>query len=248
MLLFSVGSRRKIWQLMAQALANRGLLPVENNLEIRCLSAPTVAQNLALDDLMVQKASEAGRPSLRFWWGGPPAVVLGFSEKSERVVDAEACRNLGVDVLQRSTGGGSVLQTSGVFNYSFSKPLPSILDPKRAFRFGTDLIAAILRSFGLAGEVEGLSDVAVGGRKISGNAQAQRRRVLLVHGTLLVDFDCDLAEKVLRHPIREPEYRQGRSHREFLVSLKDLGISAHDIEQRAIEAAELVYGVNASHG
>jgi lipoate-protein ligase A len=217
---------------------------MKNRIEIIYWSAPTVAQNLEIDDRMMLTASETGRHSIRFWWGGPAAVVLGFGETTEQVVDAEACRNLGVEVLTRSTGGGSVLQTSGVFNYSFIKPLDSILDPKRGFRFGTDLVIAVLQSFGLAGEAEGISDVAVRGRKISGNAQAQRRRALIVHGTLLVDFDCRLAEKVLRHPVREPEYRRGRRHREFLVSLKELGISASDIEQKAIDSAELLYGVN----
>jgi len=210
---------------------------VASNLEIICWSAPSVAQNLALDDAMVQTASKTGRHSLRFWWGGPAAVVAGFSEKIDQVVDAAACRDLGIDVLKRSTGGGSVLQTCGVFNYSLVMPLDRLLAPRRAFRFGTDLIIAILDSLGLAGNAEGISDVAIGGRKISGNAQAQRRKALIVHGTLLVDFDYDLAEKVLTHPMREPEYRQGRRHREFLVCLRELGVDMSGIERKAIETA-----------
>jgi lipoate-protein ligase A len=218
-------------------------IPVSNsNLEIICSSAPTVARNLDLDDAAVRTASETGRHSLRFWWGGPPAVVVGFSEKIDRAVNADACRMLGVDVLRRSTGGGSVLQTAGVFNYSFVRPLDRLLDPRRAFRSGTDLIVAVLNSLGLDGKTEGISDVVVGKRKISGNAQAQRRKALIVHGTLLVDFDYDLAEKVLRYPKREPAYRQGRSHREFLICLRELGIDSHDIEQKAIVAARSVYG------
>jgi hypothetical protein len=39
-----------------------------SNLEIICWSAPSVAQNLALDDALVRTASETGRHSLRFWW------------------------------------------------------------------------------------------------------------------------------------------------------------------------------------
>lgn len=220
-------------------------LPICNSdLELVCRSAPTVAQNLALDETTVRTASETGRHSLRFWWGGPPAVVVGFSEKIDQAVDAAACRTLGVDVLKRSTGGGSVLQNGGVFNYSLVMPLDRMMDPRRAFRFGTDLIIAVLKSFGLAGETEGISDVAVGGRKISGNAQAQRRRALIVHGTLLVDFDYDLAEKVLRYPIREPDYRKRRSHREFLVSLRELGVNPSCIEQKAFEAARSIYGIS----
>jgi lipoate-protein ligase A len=207
-------------------------------------SAPTVAENLALDDAAVRTASERGRPFLRFWWGGPPAVVVGFSEKLDQAVNAEACRMLGVDVIRRSTGGGSVLLSSGVFNYSLVMPMDRLLDPRRAFRLGTDLILAILKSFGLPGRTEGISDVAVGGRKISGNAQAQRRRALIVQGTLLVDFDYDLAEKVLMYPMREPAYRQGRSHREFLICLHELGVDTGTIEQKAIESARSVYGIS----
>ncbi len=215
-----------------------------NGLEITCLSGSTVAENLALDNAAVRTTSETRRPSLRFWWGGPPGVVVGFSEKIENAVNAEACRALGVDVLRRSTGGGSVLQTGGVFNYSFVMPLDRMLDPRRAFRFGTDLIIAVLNSLGLTGNTEGTSDVAVGGRKISGNAQAQRRKALIVHGTLLVDFNYDLAERVLMYPMREPGYRKGRSHREFLVCLRELSVDANGLEQKAIEAARSAYGIS----
>jgi lipoate---protein ligase len=118
------------------------------------------------------------------------------------------------------------------------------LDPRRAFHFGTDLIIAILDSLGLAGNAEGISDVAIGGRKISGNAQAQRRKALIVHGTLLVDFDYDLAEKVLMYPMREPGYRKRRGHREFLVCLRELGVEISGIEKKAVEAARSVYGIS----
>ena len=175
-----------------------------STLEVVCWSAPTVRENLAVDDELARTAWQSGRRVLRFWWGGPPAVVLGSSERPDQVVDEAACARLGVDVLKRSTGGGAVLQTSGVLNYSLVAPAPARLDLKGAFRLGTDLICAILDSFGVIGTPEGTSDVAVDGRKISGNAQAWRWKALLVHGTLLVDFDYGLAETVLSYPPREP--------------------------------------------
>jgi lipoate---protein ligase len=213
------------------------------DLEVLHRSAPTVAQNLMIDDTLSRTVWDTGRRLLRFWWGGPPAVVIGFSEQPDQVVDQSECLRLGVDVLKRATGGGSVLQTCGVFNYSLVIPAPGSIDPINAFRLGTDLIRAILASFGLIGTPEGTSDVAVGGRKISGNAQARRRGAILVHGTLLVDFDFDLAEKVLRHPSREPAYRRSRSHRDFMVTLRELGVSANRnaIEQKAVEAAKTAF-------
>jgi lipoate-protein ligase A len=213
-------------------------------MDVICWTAPTVAENLAFDETLARSAWATDRHLLRFWWGGPPpAVVIGFSEHPERVVDTAACARLGVDVLKRCTGGGTVLQTGGVLNYSLVVPAPDHLNLKAGFRQGADLVCAMLAAFGIAGAPQGTSDVAVGDRKISGNAQARRWKALLVHGTLLVDFDFDLAETVLFYPPREPEYRRGRSHRDFLVTLRELGIQADQsvIKKAAIEAAQQVF-------
>jgi lipoate-protein ligase A len=167
---------------------------------------------------------------------------MGSSERPEQVVDAEVCSRLGVDVLKRSTGGGSVLQTGDVLNYSLVMSAPASLDPKPGFRAGLKLICAILAALGIDGRPEGTSDVAVRDRKISGNAQARRWKALLVHGTLLVDFDYALAAQVLRHPPRQPSYRRGRSHRDFLITLRELGVqgSRSDLETLAIEVSRRV--------
>jgi lipoate-protein ligase A len=207
-------------------------------------TAPTVAENLALDEALARSAWATGRHLLRFWWGGPPAVVMGSNERSEEAVDTGACARLGVNVLKRCTGGSAVLQTGGVLNYSLITPAPEHLNLQAVFRLGTDLICALLAGFGLTGVPCGTSDVAVGTRKISGNAQAWRWKALLLHGTLLVDFDFDLAAKVLHHPLREPEYRHGRSHRDFLITLSGVGVRAdrNTIENAALRAAQEVFG------
>jgi lipoate-protein ligase A len=213
-------------------------------MDVVCWTAPTVAANLALDEALARSARSAGRHLLRFWWGGPPAVVMGANERPAQVADVAACARVGVEVLKRCTGGGTVLQTRGVLNYSLVTPAPERLDLKAGFRAGADVICAILAAFSVTGVPEGTSDVAVEGRKISGNAQARRWKASLVHGTLLVDFDVDLAEQVLRYPAREPAYRRGRGHREFLITLRALGVQADrkTIEQAAIVAAQQVFG------
>ena len=55
--------------------------------------------------------------------------------------------------------------------------------------------------------------------KISGNSQQRKRTHFLHHGTLLCGFDLALIAKYLHSPERQPDYRRGRSHDEFVVSL-----------------------------
>lgn len=200
-----------------------------------------VADNLAIDESLTRAASSDNRWTLRLWWGGSPTVVVGYSEKPEQVADLEACRRLGIEVVKRSTGGGTVLQTPEVLNYSLVGPSPATLDIRAIFRSGAQLLIDTLAELGLRGEPKGISDVAVGERKISGNAMARRWGGLLLHGTLLKDMDCDLLESCLRHPPREPDYRRGRGHREFITTLSDLGVAAsrEDMERAFLRAARI---------
>ncbi len=216
-------------------------------LNVLCWSAPTVRENLEVDESLARTMREHSQRVLRFWWGGPPAVVMGYGERQEQVIDTGACQLLGIEIVRRVTGGGTVLQTSGVLNYSLVMPDPGILDLARGFRYGTDLLVALLQACGIKGQSAGTSDVVVGDRKISGNAQARRWHALLIHGTILVNFNVDLAEAVLHHPVREPAYRRRRMHREFLVTLADLGVDIppETLMTMGIAAARQVFGPGA---
>lgn len=193
--------------------------------------------SLATEATWGEKVRESGQATLLLWRAGFPAVVLGRSQVMEKEVHEEACRVRGIPVLRRVSGGGAVLQTPGVFNYSLILPEQSGLSIKDGFRLGTGLIQDTLRRLGIESAVQGVSDVTVRGRKISGNAAAQINRVLLVHGTLLADLSMSLLDVCLRHPSREPDYRGGRSHREFLTTLADLGGGRPESLTGAFEAA-----------
>lgn len=213
-------------------------------MELLCWSAPSIEENLAFDEAVAKSVYATGNRLLRFWWGDSPAIVMGSSQRAGDVADTTACTARGVPILKRCSGGGAVLENSGVFNYTLITPAPSHLDVAASFQEGTDLVRSILANLGIAGVQRGTSDVAVGDRKISGNALARRWKAQLVHGTLLVDFDFDLADQVLKYPPREPDYRHGRSHREFLVTLRELGVQTdrERIEEAAFDAAHAVLG------
>jgi lipoate-protein ligase A len=60
---------------------------------------------------------------------------------------------------------------------------------------------------------------------------------ILHHGTLLYDFDAGRVELFLKPPLREPSYRAGRSHRDFLGNLP---LRPEEIRRRLREALYLL--------
>jgi lipoate-protein ligase A len=76
-----------------------------------------------------------------------------------------------------------------------------------------------IQRLGIPVEQSGTSDLTLGGRKFSGNSLRCKRNWLVYHGTLLCNFDIELIANCLGKPIRQPEYRQNRSHLDFLTQL-----------------------------
>lgn len=184
------------------------------------LTLPTPAENLALDEALLEAAeAEQGGEVLRFWESPAPFVVLGYSNRAAAEVDMPACESAGVPVLRRASGGGTVVQGPGCLNYALvlsceRAGLHSIPGANRAIM---ETNRAALQSL-LAGKVavQGHTDLTHDGRKFSGNAQRRKRAFLLFHGTLLLNFDLPLISRLLRLPIQQPTYRQGREHAEFI--------------------------------
>jgi lipoate---protein ligase len=154
------------------------------------------------------------------WEATRPVVVVGRNTPAADQVVLEACREDRVAVLRRSSGGGAVVLAPGCLNYAVGISLvstPVLADVASSFATILGRIAAALEISGLA--VAGETDLALNGRKVSGNAQRRGRATLLHHGTLLYGFDPALAHRYLREPARQPAYRARRRHADFLANL-----------------------------
>jgi lipoate-protein ligase A len=185
------------------------------------LTLPTAEENLALDEALLLQA-EAGRSGevLRLWEWPAHAVVLGSGCKLTEDVDEAACRADSVPILRRSSGGGTVLLGRGClcFNLvlSFTRCV-ELADIRPSYRV---ILARVAEALGIAGvEQAGISDLALAGRKFSGNAQQRKRHHLLHHGTILYGFDLARVSRYLRQPPRQPAYRTGREHAAFICNL-----------------------------
>src|SRR5271163_1030419 len=84
------------------------------------LTLPTAAENLALDEALLEEAEAAGAASetLRLWEPAESTVVVGRGSQIAREVDATACRQDGVPILRRASGGGAIVAGRGCLMYA----------------------------------------------------------------------------------------------------------------------------------
>ena len=187
------------------------------------LTYPDAAQNLACDEALLEifEQSRGGGELLRVWRPEQCFVVLGHGNKWRDEVNASLCAADGIAVLRRSSGGGTVLQGPGCVNYSLILRQNNLFGSQiqAAFDFVLSRHRRALEALiGQPVSVQGLSDLTLGERKFSGNAQYRKREYVLVHGTFLLHFDLGLIEKYLKLPVQQPQYRRQRSHCEFLIN------------------------------
>jgi lipoate---protein ligase len=188
------------------------------------LTLPTAAENLALDEALLDEAetSETPAETLRLWEPQQPMVVVGRSSQFHVEVRLDACRKLGIPVLRRPSGGATIVAGPGCLMYALVlsyQHRPQLRVLSEAHRWVLGVLAGALGAFAPGVECRGTSDLAIGGRKFSGNSARCRRNHLLYHGTLLYDFPLQLVERCLAMPPRMPDYRQLRPHESFLVNL-----------------------------
>lgn len=195
-------------------------------MKILDLSFPDPWRNLACDEALLDAAEldESGE-WLRFWEPDRPFVVLGYSNKIASEVNAEACRQIGIPLLRRASGGGTVLQAPGCLNYSLVLKLSRAAGGIRAANaYVMEKNRAIVEKIlGRTVSVRGHTDLCLGELKFSGNAQRRRRTHFLFHGTFLLAMDLGLVEQTLSMPPIQPEYRKKRPHADFLTNLGPCG-------------------------
>ena len=149
-------------------------------------------------------------------------VVVGSGGDPAREVHLGRCSADGVAVLRRRGGGCAVVLDPGNVIVSIALPVAGLGGIHRHFRWISAWIAAELGDLGIRGvRREGVSDLAIDGRKFGGSC-IHRSKDLLHYGlTLLVDGDVARIERYLPHPPREPAYRRGRPHRAFVRPLAE---------------------------
>ncbi len=159
--------------------------------------------NMAIDEAASEAiASGNAAPTIRFYKWKPSAVSIGCFQSMEDEIDLNICKQLSVDTVRRRTGGGAVYHDN-LGEITYSVIAPESMFPKNIIESYKIICGWIIDSFALLGlqaTFIPINDIIVNGKKISGNAQTRRGRVLLQHGTILYDVDVKKMFSLLKVP------------------------------------------------
>ncbi|MBT3465237.1 lipoate--protein ligase family protein [archaeon] len=166
------------------------------------LQSHNAFMNMAIDEAVSESVAKGQYPTIRFYKWLPSAVSVGYFQSLKDEVNIQNCKELGIDIIRRRTGGGAVYHSNrGEITYSVIGPTK--LFPKNiieSYQVICDWIILGLAKLGIKAEFSPINDIIVKGKKISGNAQTRRNNILLQHGTILFDVDVDKMFSVLNVP------------------------------------------------
>ncbi|HKJ95739.1 MAG TPA: hypothetical protein VKA32_08935 [Gammaproteobacteria bacterium] len=178
--------------------------------------------NVALDWHQRSLTRRSGEPWCRFHRTTPTASI-GAHEAPRHALRLAYCRDQGIPIVRRLTGGGALYLDPNQLHWTATWP-------RRHKAAGLDqwlrrigeTIASGLRSKGVPARAAWPNDLEVDGRKLGIISLRLEPDVVTAYGSLLVDIDAETMLKVLRVP-REKLSPEGlATARERLVTANEL--------------------------
>lgn len=174
-----------------------------------------------------------------YLWQNQKTVVIGKNQNCWKECKINDLERDGGHLVRRLSGGGAVYHDGGNLNFTFC-----VRKEDYDVRRQLSVIVEAVRSFGLDAARTGRNDIAVGGRKFSGNAFYQSGDFCYHHGTLLVCSDLRQMEKYLNVSKQKLKSNGVDSVKSRVVNLTELcaEISVETLKDRLEKAFAHVYG------
>lgn len=181
--------------------------------------ASSATYNMELDEKIFNRYLDDGIGVLRTYRWEKPSFTYGFSQNPGNEINLDKCASDGVQIAKRMTGGGILFHNDEI-TYSFVCNKEDVGEPKTVFVSYRNICKFLIRfyeSLGVRAEfaLEAKNfkersaahqlcsasyekyDIAIGGRKIGGNAQKRKRQVIFQHGSIPLRVDWNFVRNYL---------------------------------------------------
>lgn len=151
-------------------------------------------------------------------------AVLGRSNNAQESLVTEAVERDSIPVLKRNSGGESVILSPLMVVFALKISQERLSNPRNIFKMINIKLTDALLDLGVTNIYsKGISDLSIGEKKIMGSSMYLKNNNLFYHAVINVAQDVSILSEYLLHPKKEPEYRKGRPHHEFVTSLVNEG-------------------------
>ena len=170
---------------------------------------------LAMEEFVARHTDES---DAFFMWQVEPSVIFGRNQVLENEVNVAYCREHGISLYRRKSGGGCVYADMDNLMLSF---VTSEENVNFAFNRFVNMVLLVLRKLGIAATGTSHNDIMIGDRKVCGTACYHLEGRSIVHSTMLFDTNMDHMLHAIT-PSREKLEKKGiESVRQRITLLKD---------------------------
>lgn len=181
---------------------------------------------LAMEEYAARRMDD---DELFFMWQVGPSVIFGRHQVLENEVNTDYCRQHGIRLFQRKSGGGCVYADHDNLMWSFVTAGEQV---GFAFNRFVNMVLLVLRQLGIEAVGTSHNDIMIDGRKVCGTACYHVAGHSIVHSTMLYDTCMEHMLHAIT-PSREKLQRKGvESVRQRITLLKEYTqLSLEDVKQ-----------------
>ena len=184
--------------------------------------------NLATEEYLLTERHD----DILFFYINTKSVIIGRNQNAYAEVNMPFCKQEGIDMIRRLSGGGAVYHDEGNINFCFiTRKKEKPLDEQ-----WLSLIQASLENFGINTRQGKRKELYLNDKKITGTALHISSERQLFHGTLLYDVQLQNLTTVLISPnnITGKAVQSVRSHVTNILSSHPSTLSPFDFLSQLI--------------
>ena len=180
--------------------------------------------NIAIGQAIVEARQAGAVPDTLRFLRFPPTALVGRHQALGQEIDLAYCREHGIGVVRRITGGGAIFMEPGLLGWelAFDRKTLGVSSLPELTRAICEAAAQGISSLGVNARYRPRNDIEVDGRKISGTGGFFDGDTLFYQGTVLVDMDPAVMVAALRVPQAKLAKRQLDSAAQRVVTLREL--------------------------